>query len=726
MTTTPRLWKSQTQVNTSDAPVAPGGASLQGDGQIARLPDGGYLVVWTDLSRTYNANGDAVVGQRYDSAGNKVGGEIYISHSFSENQFAPAVTVLSNGNIAVAFVDRFDGPSIIDSNILVRVYDPALNYIRTDVIDAGTNQTIDPSLTAFSDGNYVVSYTLSNSASDSDIVARVVTSATGLVGHQFDIENQTDNREDSELATLSNGNFVAVYEDENAGSATDTDIKYGIFTKTGMPAFVNNHVPGGFGGGGAETDPDVAALRDGGFVVVWADADTPTIDIRAQIISNSNTIVGLNITVNTTTAGTQDHPNVLALGDGGFLVSWHDGNTHHARAQRFDAVGNKIGTEFVVQSEVSQLSSPEAAQLTDGRIAYAVGDISTGDFDVTTSIWTTGWNAIASGDFNGDGTADILWQNGAGGTSEWLMSPAGGIASFPFTPPATGWSVVATGDFNGDGTDDIEWKNDATGSTAEWLMASTGGASLRITPAAPGWSVVADGDFNGDHITDIMWQHAATGSTSVWLMAPTGGAGSLLSTSPAGGWNLVASGDFNGDGTDDVLWKNAGTGATSEWLMAGGSVASNPFTPGTGGWNVVATGDFNGDHITDIMWKNAGTGATSDWLMSASGGIGSNPFTPAAGGWNLIASGDFNGDGTDDLMWQNGVGATSEWLMAGGGIGSNPFTPAAPGWNVVAVGDLNGDATDDLMWQNALNGTTAEWLMAPGGGVGAFVATLTM
>ena len=62
--------------------------------------------------------------------------------------------------------------------------------------------------------------------------------------------------------------------------------------------------------------------------------------------------------------------------------------------------------------------------------------------------------------------------------------------------------------------------------------------------------------------------------------------------------------------------------------------------------------------------------------------------------------------------------------MAGGGIGSNPFTPAAPGWDVVAVGDLNGDANIDLMWQNALTGATAEWLMAPGGGVGAFVATL--
>jgi hypothetical protein len=677
MTTTPRLWKSPTQVNTSDLPVAPGGFNGQFDPHIARLPDGGYLVVWVDQSGTYNPNGDAVVGQRYDSAGNKVGGEVYISQSVSEHQFSPAVTVLPNGNIAVAFVDRFEGMLGVDDNIVVRIFDSALNYIRTDVIDAGANQTDEPSLTAFGDGTYVVSYTLFNSASDSDIVARVVNSATGVVGHQFDIENQTDNRRVSELATLSNGNFVAVYQDENAGSATDTDIKYGIFTKTGMPAFVNNHVPGGFGGGGAETDPDVAALRDGGFVAVWTDADTATTEIRAQIISNSNTIVGLNIAVNTTTAGAQNHPNVLALGDGGFLVSWHDGNTHHARAQRFDAVGNKIGAEFAVQGEVSQLSPPETAQLTDGRIAYAIDEFSTGDFDVTTSIWTTGWNAIARGDFNGDGTTDILWQNGAGGTSEWLMSPAGGIASFPFTPPATGWSVVATGDFNGDGTDDIEWKNDMTGATAEWLMAPTGGASLLDTPGAPGWNVVANGDFNGDHITDIMWKNAATGSTSVWLMAPTGGAGTLLSTSPAGGWNLVASGDFNGDGTDDVLWQNAGTGATSEWLMAGGRVASNPFTPGTGGWNVVATGDFNGDHITDIMWKN-------------------------------------------------GAGATSEWLMAGGGIGSNPFTPAAPGWNVVAVGDLNGDATVDLMWQNALNGTTAEWLMAPGGGVGAFVATLTM
>jgi hypothetical protein len=43
---------------------------------VVSLNDGGYVVAWTDFSRTYNPNGTAVIGQRYDSAGNKVGGEV--------------------------------------------------------------------------------------------------------------------------------------------------------------------------------------------------------------------------------------------------------------------------------------------------------------------------------------------------------------------------------------------------------------------------------------------------------------------------------------------------------------------------------------------------------------------------------------------------------------------------------------------------------------------------
>jgi hypothetical protein len=64
MTATPRLVKSLTQVNGTDA-------LLQIDGQVAPLNDGGYVVVWTDSSLTYNPLGTAIVGQRYDSVGTR-------------------------------------------------------------------------------------------------------------------------------------------------------------------------------------------------------------------------------------------------------------------------------------------------------------------------------------------------------------------------------------------------------------------------------------------------------------------------------------------------------------------------------------------------------------------------------------------------------------------------------------------------------------------------------
>ena len=143
MTTTPRLWNSLTQVNTTD------GDKNQFESEITPLQDGGYVVVWTDVRHTYNPLGEAVVGQRYDAAGNKVGGEVKLSQFTSGDQFSPAITTLANGDVAVAFVDLFTG----NNNIYVRVFDPSLNFVREDDIDLGSNQTFDPSLTALADGS---------------------------------------------------------------------------------------------------------------------------------------------------------------------------------------------------------------------------------------------------------------------------------------------------------------------------------------------------------------------------------------------------------------------------------------------------------------------------------------------------------------------------------------------------------------------------------------------
>ena len=354
MTTTPMLWKSLTQVNTSD------NGKFQGGSQVVGLQDGGYLVVWQDESDNYNPPfGDTIVGQRYDSAGNKVGGEVQLSQLPPLGlQLSPAVAVLSNGNIAVAYVDLRGSPP--DRDIHVSIFDSALNFIRFDDIDVAGNpkQTYEPSLTALAGGGYVVSYTVGTgdspgTISDTDIVARIV-SANGTVGNQFDIDNQNDNKNFSKVATLANGNFVVVYQDEFDGNATDVDVKYAIRKSDGTPA--GNGVVSGANDGGLEVDPDVAALRDGGFVVVWTDdANTAVTEIRATILSNTGTAVASNFRVDSALGGQiggQHDASVVSLADGGFLVSWADDNHNLVVAQRFDALGNKIGAQVTAKDGV--------------------------------------------------------------------------------------------------------------------------------------------------------------------------------------------------------------------------------------------------------------------------------------------------------------------------------------------------------------------------------------
>src|SRR5262249_44720001 len=55
------------------------------------------------------------------------------------------------------------------------------------------------------------------------------------------------------------------------------------------------------------------------------------------------------------------------------------------------------------------------------------------------------WHAIGTSDFNGDGKADILWQNTDGLTGTWEMNGFSIIASGTFTNPGSTWKAQADG-----------------------------------------------------------------------------------------------------------------------------------------------------------------------------------------------------------------------------------------------------------------------------------------
>jgi hypothetical protein len=495
MVATPTIWRPQTLVERFPPPADP-----QSDPQILGLPDGGYLIVWTQDT---GGSSTAVAGLRYDALGARVGDVFHLTPSTEYR--SPAITGLPDGGYAVAFTNF-----VPQDNIYVRRVTGSASVL--DTIDASAATTVDPALTSFSDGSYVVAYTVGNGA-DTDIAARVV-SATGVVGAQFFIHDETDNSGAPQVATLSDGNFVAVYQDEDNGGANNIEFRILQPNTTAVtaPTIVS-----------AGSAPDVAALRDGGFVVVGGGG--------ASIYDNTGGAVRLNIPIGF--AG-----GVLALADGGFLVS---GGGH---GQRFDADGDRVGLEFTP-------SGAESALLTSGRFAYAVtvdlGFISA----VATSIWDFG--PLPAMDLIGG----LFWRHVLDGD---VATTENALGVVPLN-----WQIVGSGDFDGDRDADILWRHDG-GLPVIWEMQDGAFVTNHNLPDVPNtYQVAGTGDFDGDGDADILWRHGG-GLPVIWEMEDAAFVVNHNLPWAETAWHVTAAADFDDDGDADILWRHSGGNIVS-WEM---------------------------------------------------------------------------------------------------------------------------------------------------------------
>jgi hypothetical protein len=159
------------------------------------------------------------------------------------------------------------------------------------------------------------------------------------------------------------------------------------------------------------------------------------------------------------------------------------------------------------------------------------------------TTWSTGvtWVDVNVGDFNGDGKADIAGR--AQQSGQWWVSLSTGSTT-PTTSlwttwsPSVNWVDVKIGDFNGDGSSDIIGRNQSTG---QWWVSysngSTAFADMRIFASwstGGNWVDVQVGDFNADGRDDLAardrntgkWfvalSNGTTGTTSLWAIWSTG------------------------------------------------------------------------------------------------------------------------------------------------------------------------------------------------------------
>ena len=269
----------------------------------------------------------------------------------------------------------------------------------------------------------------------------------------------------------------------------------------------------------------------------------------------------------------------------------------------------------------------------------------------------------ATGDFNGDGKADLIFQRDDGATEIWLMNGITVLQATQVMGPGLGWSVAHVADFDGDGKSDLVWRN-VNGAASLWLMNGT--ALLQrgaLMTAGSSWTPTHVGDFNGDGRADIAWR-GSDGTASVWLMnaLTTVDRGPLV-TGPVAGAVLQAA-DMDGDGKTDLLWQ-AGDGSVTYWKMDGRNIATRQvIMPANTNWTVTNTADFNGDGKADLVWL-ARDGTIGTWLMNGGTVLEKRTQFAAGSGWSCTVAQDMNADGKADIVWSNTSGAVGDWLMDG-------------------------------------------------------------
>src|SRR5436190_6128458 len=297
----------------------------------------------------------------------------------------------------------------------------------------------------------------------------------------------------------------------------------------------------------------------------------------------------------------------------------------------------------------------------------------------------------------------------AGPQVHWIASTDVG------THPA-GYLPTATGDFNHDGTNDLLWYNAATRDLDLWKIAGgkwAGSVDIGSHPAGSQPSLT--GDFSGDGTSDVLWFNASNGAVDIWKIANGQWAGSVSVGSHPAGYQPVASGDFNGDGTSDVLWYNPSNGATDIWKLSNAqwagstTIGAHPL-----GWQPVGAGDFDHDGTGDVLWYNPTTRDLDLWKVSNGQWAGSVDLGAHPAGYAPIGVGDFNNDGTSDVAWFNATtGATDVWLIANGHWSASVDLGTHPaGWTPAGIGDFDHNGTSDIAWRETATNHVETWLLA--------------
>ncbi len=358
---------------------------------VAGLEDNGYVVTWS--SENQDGSGYGIYARTYNNNGEAVSAEVQVNTTTLNDQTAPEVTGLSNGNYVATWTsDGQDGSGL---GVYAQVMDANNQPVGTEfkVNSYNTNDQSQPAVTSLNNGTFVVTWqSTGQDGSQEGIYAKVFNNDGTLVKDEFRV---------------------------NTVAAED------------------------------QTRSEVAAMKDGGFVVTWTSGlnDADHHGIAVQRYDKDGNAVGTERVVNTVATGEQGYSSVVGLDDGSYAVSWwseHEGVGRDTYVKIYDANDNVIQDEFRINDTLDGNQHVQVMTALDGgfAITYASQDVDGGNIltklysndgtelstEVMANDYTTGRQFWPESTTLSDGSFVVVWE------SENVDGSGYGISSKKYTP----------------------------------------------------------------------------------------------------------------------------------------------------------------------------------------------------------------------------------------------------------------------------------------------------
>lgn len=325
-----RVFNADGSAKTSDLLANTTTLGTQNESQVAIGADGRFVVLWTDYN---GADGEllGVFAQRYDGAGNRVGGEFIVNQTTMGSQWECMVDFDASYNMVFAWVDSIPGDGS-NAGIFARVFrwdtTPLTNEFLVNDDDIQKAQ-VNPSLWVDSDGSFVVAWQSRNGndgSFDRVLVRRFTAAGTPLWPSQQVNQTTIGPQNHPSVVSRDDGTFVVVFTDSGGtGDGDSGAVFFRIYDVDGNA--LTNEIRANMTTAGSQAIGEAA--WDGANVIVIAWTDYSGIDGSASGIywrafTLEGAALGAEARANTSTENNQIDADIAMNTDGAITIIWED------------------------------------------------------------------------------------------------------------------------------------------------------------------------------------------------------------------------------------------------------------------------------------------------------------------------------------------------------------------------------------------------------------------